>query len=767
MKRLFFILLAFVINIGTYAQSLVQGRVQDADKVPLEGCSVWFLQADTLAGSCITDSKGNFTLKNLPEGDYVCRVSMIGFKQAERTFRLAGKVGLPPFVLEKELTQLDEVTVTADRRDVVKSDAGSLTYTLSEHAKQSRTAYEALMEIPRLLVDPVQRKITLASSGKSPLILIDGVRREGYMDALNPEIIESVEVVEVPSARYTGDESTTCILNIHLKRDKLHPYVNGIAAVTHAVTSKYGVGTVSLETGDSISSLYLSLQDFYYKDDMSDLYSESLSGDLLRRQSSKSEYNCNVISAMLGGDRIFSDKDYAAFSLGWYTHPTRTRDDEQGTVEYLSDGRTSDMSGYQKSNNHYHMVGADVYYKHSFSKDHTLELTGNYTYNGRTSRGERNELNDFFLNSHTIDLDNSYHSGTLKADYAKTFGGKYTLSAGSNTGYSVTDIDDKLDGLPSFLYKRWKEYLYAGFDNNRSDAKFKYSLSVGVDMMFTEADGVKNHYIDVLPAVALTYRFNPVHTLTLSYNRLRFSPSISMLNPRNLSTDSLYIQQGNPFLTPSYQDNVRLGYRLNYKKLFFEPYVAYTYASKLISAFGFVEDNVYTNTYKNFQCASILMAGGSLNYNLPFGNLSLNSSFQRRFQEGMVFEGNTWNTFFSGNFWYKNLSAYLSVGYATTSYGRNEKSKGGPWSNFSIYWKLPKGWQLSLNGQNFLFPAMRFKIWKQQDNYYSYSTSRMTDRTPMFVIGVSYSFKNKVTQKWRQKKQFYGRDNTLQGITVQ
>ena len=30
-----------------------------------------------------------------------------------------------------------------------------------------------------------------------------------------------------------------------------------------------------------------------------------------------------------------------------------------------------------------------------------------------------------------------------------------------------------------------------------------------------------------------------------------------------------------------------------------------------------------------------------------------------------------------------------------------------------------------------------------------------------------YSFKNKVTQKWRQKKQFYGRDNTLQGITVQ
>ena len=129
-----------------------------------------------------------------------------------------------------------------------------------------------------------------------------------------------------------------------------------------------------------------------------------------------------------------------------------------------------------------------------------------------------------------------------------------------------------------------------------------------MDMMFTKADGVKNHYIDVLPAVALTYNFSQVHALTLSYKRLRFSPSLSMLNPRNMSTDSLYIQQGNPFLRPSYQDRVRLSYRLNYKKLYLEPYVNYTYSSKLISAIGSVTDNIYTNTYKNFLEAHILTA---------------------------------------------------------------------------------------------------------------------------------------------------------------
>lgn len=101
----------------------------------MEGCSVWFLQADTLAGGCVTDKKGRFELKGLPGGDYVCRVSMLGFKKSERTFSLSGDVKLPLFVLEEDSTQLDEVTVTGDKRDIVMSNAGSTTYFLSEHAR--------------------------------------------------------------------------------------------------------------------------------------------------------------------------------------------------------------------------------------------------------------------------------------------------------------------------------------------------------------------------------------------------------------------------------------------------------------------------------------------------------------------------------------------------------------------------------------------------------------------------------------------------------
>lgn len=769
MKTIFTIILTLFIGTCTlYAQTYpVSGNVQDENGDPLEGCSVLFLQADTLVGGCTTNSGGHYEIKGLPAGDYLCRVSMLGFKRAEYTFSLSGKKKLPLLVLEEDVTQLDEVTVTGDKRDIVISNAGSTTYFLSDHAKQSRTVYEALTEIPKLIVDPINRSITL-NTGESPLILIDGIKRPGRIEALNPETIESVEVVEVPSARYLGDEGVTCILNLHLNRKKVTPYVNGNVYANHAVTMKHGIAGGSAEMGNATSALYMTLQGWYFDDDMSESRSEVLSGDLLQRKYGRNKYNSQMFLANIGGDRIFSDKSYAAFGLRYLHQPSDGKNTQQGEVEYLSDGRSSESSGTMQTKNGFDVVSANLYYRHTFAPQHTLEFTGNYSFSSSSSFGERNEKNDFFLNNHLIDTDNRRHSGKLDVDYSNVLGGKYTLSAGSNTSYSTTHIDDRVDEFPAFIYDRWQEYLYVGFDNNRSSSKFKYALSVGMDMMFTRADGIKNHYIDVLPAVALNYRFNQTHTLTLSYKRLRFSPSLSMLNPRNMSTDSLYIQQGNPLLRPSYQDRVRLSYRLKYKKLFVEPYVNYTYASKLISAIGSVTDNIYTNTYRNFLEAHILSAGFSAGYNLPFGNLSVGTSFDKRFQDGMVFtRGGGWKSYLSGYFYYKQFFLSLNTGYLTASFDRNSKSESTPWSNASLGWNLPKGWQVGLMAQYVVCPNMWSKSWVVQDGYRSFKSSRQTDRAPMFLVQISYSFKNKVKNKWRQKKQFNQQDSTLQGIKVQ
>lgn len=180
----------------------------------------------------------------------------------------------------------------------------------------------------------------------------------------------------------------------------------------------------------------------------------------------------------------------------------------------------------------------------------------------------------------------------LKADYMQAIQSRFTLNAGSQTTYSGTYIDDRNDVWAEYPYKRWQEYLYAGFDNNRSKGKFHYALSLGLDMLFSEADGVHHHYVTVLPSVSLSYMCKDGHTLGLSYRRSRTNPTAEQLNPRNISTDSLYIQRGNPYLMPEVKDNVQLSYTLNYKSLYLEPYVSYSRLSDLISQQAAVQGDV-------------------------------------------------------------------------------------------------------------------------------------------------------------------------------
>ncbi|MDE6216417.1 outer membrane beta-barrel protein [Bacteroides sp.] len=738
-----------------HAQTSVSGNVKDKDKSPLQGCTVYFLQADTLAGGGITDKKGNFCVKGLQPGNYICRISMVGFKKIEHSFKLAGDIRLPQFTLEEDATQLEEVTVTGDKRNIVKSGAGSTTFFLSEHAKKAQTAYDALVEIPKLLVNPIDRNIKLIT-GDNPLILIDGVKRPNYIDVLRPELIESVEIIETPSARYLGSEGTSCILNIHLKRIPTPSYFNGNVFTQHAVTSGHGTTGVNLETGNTHSSLYLNARHFYYANEKSNYYSETQSGDILQKLSQIRNFTQNSYYAGIGGDRIFSNKNYTAFNIQYVEAPSDRRMESKGSMEYLSDGRKSNVISRMQNDNKYRQATAYLYYKHTFSKKQTLEATSNYIYGFSGSEGEQDDVNDFYKYNKLINLKNNNHFGKLSLDYTNIIKNKYTFSAGSNSTYSSISINDMAEKFPVYHYKKWQEYLYAGFDNNRSGSKFNYSISLGMDMLFTKAGQSRNHYIDVLPALALTYKFNQKHTLSLNYSRARFSPSAGQLNPRNTSTDSLYVQQGNPYLTPQFLDHVQFAYRLNYKRLYLEPFISYDYSSDIISGVSYMEDNVYISTYQNLLCANFLKIGAILNYNLPFGNINMMGNYQKKSQKGMAFNGESLEISFNGNFYYKNVSLRLAGGYSPDRYTLTQKIEKYLWSQADLSWNLPKGWKVALMAQNFILSKKNYRTWAKDKNYRLFFAGRMTDRNPMLQMHVTYSFKNKVAQKWRQRKMFYG-----------
>lgn len=766
-RQLYLILiLLFAVSFGATAQTVVSGSVENKEGEPLSGTTVIFTYADTVAGGTFTDSKGRFELKGLPMGDYECRVSMLGYKTASQKFKLVEKTKLPKFVLEEDATMLGEVSVIGDVRKMTKELAGMSIYYLTDRAKKEPNAYMALREIPRLRVNEANRSITL-DNGTAPLILVDGVKKP--LDVLNPEFIESVEVIDNPSARYRGDTEVASVLNIKLKKEGVKPYLRSDIGVNSMLNANFFYSSASFEMGTATSSLYLNGGYMQYGRSLYESHSIITQGDIQRDLYSNSNGYWRNPFFNLGGDKVFSKKNYLAFSVKYIPNPQGTKTSTEGEITDISTGETSLLTSFNDTKTRYHELVGNLYYKHSFTDSRILELTGNYYYslNGNTTNYE--ETSELMSYLSGIDQDNSRHMGKLDANYSDMLTGTMHLDAGSNTEYSVTNIDDRLDTWPVFRYRRTREYLYAGIDNNRSQSKFNYVLSLGLDMAFSDADGVRNEYIDFVPSVSLAYMLAKAHRVNLTYNRSRQMPSAGALNPRNTSTNKLYVVKGNPLLKPSHTDNVKLGYVFSNGTVRVNPYISYTYNSDLVTSYGYLEDdNVYVSTYQNFGHFSQLHTGAMLSYNFPqkngfYGNMSFDASYNKMYMKGMAFRGSTFNASLQGFVGFRKVSANAYFGYYGNSYSLYSKMSDNYFANFNLSWTVSPSVMFQFMAENFICPRRASKTWTVNGDYEAFTRSVRKSLAPKIQIGVWFTFQTK-NFKWRNKKQFYNEDGELKTV---
>ena len=769
MRRIYSIISAIVIGcISVVAQTVVSGSVASNSEEPLTGATVFFVKSDSIVGGTATDSKGRFQLKGLPAGDYECRVSMLGYKPASRKFTLTEKTKLPRFILEEDAKALAEVTVSADPRKMTKELAGMSIYYLTDRAKKEPDAYRALREIPRLRVNTNNRSITL-DDGSSPLILVNGVRKP--LDVISPELIESVEVIDNPSARYRGDASVASVLNIKLKKEGIKTYLRGDMGAKSTPNANFIYSNASFELGDATSSIYLTGGYMQAEKNRSESYSDIFQGNLHREESSKSKGTWRNPFVMIGGDKEFSQKNYLAFNVKYLPAPTDSKSYTEGTVTDLATGKSSPLKSEYDSRSRFNEALANLYYKHTFKSNRTLEISGDYFYSINSNEARREERSELYSYVKDIDLDNSRHMGKLDANYSDLLTKSTHFEAGANTEYSVTNIDDRLDINPEFRYRRTREYLYAGLDNNRSRSRFNYVVSLGLDMVFSDAAGAKHSYIDLVPSASLGYRFAGGHSLSLLYSRSRSMPAAGNLNPHNTSTDSLRVDIGNPMLTPSHVDRIKFGYTFNNGTVRVNPYVQYSYRSDMIQPYGYLDGDIYVNSYRNFGHTEQLKTGASLSYTIPqgkpyYGNVSLDVYYQKDYIKGMPFSGHGFSAMINVNLGYKRISVWGNCGimpdYSYSLYGRN---KNGIFSNIDIGWSVTNTLRVSVSAEKFLWPKMHSKSWTVNGDYHAYSSMVQTSLSPKICVGVWYSFTTK-NFKWRKKKQFYNEDNELKSITT-
>ena len=241
----------------------VTGRVTDAAtggpvaqaRVLLEGTTNGTLTADN----------GSFSLRQLPAGSLTFVVSRVGYEQQKVTVQLAsGGSGTANVSLKQAAFSLSAVVATATGQQK-KVELANATATISVGEKMAELPAANMGQLLSGRAAGVQVVSTGETGGGSrvrirgqsslslsnnPVVIIDGVRVNGTsgssaigvggatpsrLDDINPEEIESIEVVKGPSAATLyGTEAAAGVINITTKRGKA-------GKTTYTVYSENGI----------------------------------------------------------------------------------------------------------------------------------------------------------------------------------------------------------------------------------------------------------------------------------------------------------------------------------------------------------------------------------------------------------------------------------------------------------------------------------------------------------------------------------------------
>ncbi len=231
----------------------IRGQVTDAVTArPLSGAQI--LVVGTGRGG-LANSSGNYLVLNVPAGQQVVRVEIIGYGTVEEQVTVAGGQTVQlDFTLGQQALELDEIVVTGTAGETTRRAIGNSVQTFEatevtevvpvasvQELLQARTPGLTLVNNGGAAGDGAQ--IRLRGSGSlsgefEPVVYVDGVRIQSgtqtqggqcgnvthcasALDFLNPNDIESFEVIKGPAAATLyGADAASGVIQIITKKGR-------------------------------------------------------------------------------------------------------------------------------------------------------------------------------------------------------------------------------------------------------------------------------------------------------------------------------------------------------------------------------------------------------------------------------------------------------------------------------------------------------------------------------------------------------------------
>lgn len=439
MKKLLFIAAAVLLPFLASAQFSISGKISEKNSgSALSGASISLENSYSAARS---DASGNYTLKNLKPGNYLVKVSFLGYQTLERSVSLNGNISLNLELIQNSLLA-DEVMVRATRA----SENSASTY--SNISKEQLEKNNLGQDLPFLLN---QTPSVVVSSDAGNGVGYTGIRIRGsdptrlnvtingipYNDPESqgtywvnmPDFASSVDNIQIQRGVGTSTNGAGAFggsLNIQTttKRDSAYAELNNTFGSFQTIKNTVNAGTGLINNKFSFDGRLSRIQsDGYIDRGSSMLKSYFLSGAYYGKNNL---LRANVFSG--------SEKTYQAWN---------------GVPENLLEtNRTFNGFTYDDQTDNYTQDHYQLLYSHTFSSDFSANTALHYTY----GRGYYEEFKDdqnlanYGIDSYSLGgtsisrsdlvrrrwLDNDFYGFTYSLNYAPSADFNFTLGGAYN-----------------------------------------------------------------------------------------------------------------------------------------------------------------------------------------------------------------------------------------------------------------------------------------------------------------------------------------------
>lgn len=580
------------------AQFQVKGQIiSGEDQKVLEFATVSLLKASdsSLVKGTVTDNQGKFSFET-GAGTFLVKVTFLGFESYfSEIFSLSQtrtSVQLSAITLTPSATTLEQVDIQAEKSSMELALDKRVFNVGQDLANAGANASEILSNIPSVTVDP-EGNVKLRGSG-DVRILIDGkpsglinVKGGKGLQQLQGSLIESIEVITNPSARYEA-EGNAGVINIVLKKERKEGF-NGSFEVILGQPTNLGVNANLNYRVKKINFFINYGINYRVEPNIGSVYQEVYSGDTTfiseqTRTGTKAGLNNNIRGGL---DYFFNERNIltAAYRfqradanrlteiryddyLNTLANPTSSAIRTQDEIE--SEPYSEYALTYKKLFlREGHEFNADLRYLNYWERSdqkfvETTFAPGQSPEQGTVAR--QNSLNDEYENQYLVQL-----------DYIQPIGKEGKFEAGLRSSfrdmtndYLATEQNIQGDWIPIpeydniFVYNENIHAVYGILGNKGAKISYQVGLraeATDVKTTLKETNEINpRQYANLFPSAHLSYHLPGENDIQISYSRRVRRPTYRELSPFVTLADGRNFFSGNPDLNPEFTHALEIGH---------------------------------------------------------------------------------------------------------------------------------------------------------------------------------------------------------------